>query len=326
MSGNLYGADIEALRRLADRIAQGSETLNGVVGVVESAMPDPGQWSGPDAESFRDEWYSTHSPALTASAQALADAAETARSNADEQDATSENLGGGGAGGIGSGVGAVGGSDRPGSVFDVLETGWAAIGAGGAAWKAFKYGRNLLNLTRALDTAGDAAAAATTFIRQGMLADGMGIVGRLGTFGRYAGIAGGAFGVIGGVNQMFNPRYDGWRGGVDRVMGGIGAVGGVATIGMFMGAAAFTGPVGIGIAVGAGLVVGAWELGNLIYDNWDAISGFVSDPLPYLADGLDAVTDFAGDAVDAVGDVASDVGDAIGDAAGAVGDFVGGLF
>lgn len=55
MTGNLYGADIEALRQLADRIARGGETLSGVVGVVESAMPDPEQWSGADAESFREE-------------------------------------------------------------------------------------------------------------------------------------------------------------------------------------------------------------------------------------------------------------------------------
>ncbi|MBO0611317.1 hypothetical protein [Myceligenerans salitolerans] len=101
MSGNLYGADIEALRALADRIAQGGETLNGVVGIVEAAMPHPEQWSGPDAEIFRDEWYGSHGPLITATAQALAQAADTARGNADDQAETSESLAGGG--GIGSG-------------------------------------------------------------------------------------------------------------------------------------------------------------------------------------------------------------------------------
>lgn len=325
MSGGMVGADIEALRLLADKFDEGSERLETIVTTVESAVPQENGWSGPDAEGFRQEWTGSHLVRLRETAVALTDVAGKVRANADAQEATSNDYTGVPGGGTG-GTEVAGASDRPGSVWDVIETGAGVVGLGTAGWAAFKYGRNLLNLNRALNTAGDAAASATAFIRQGMHADGMGIVGRLGTFGKFAGVAGGALGVIGGVDQMFNPRYDGWRGGLDRVMGGVGAVGGVATIGMFMGAAAFTGPVGIGIAVGAGLVVGAYELTNLVIDNWDTISAFASDPLPYLADGVKEVGEFVGNAADAVGDVAGDVGDAIGDAAGAVGDFVGGLF
>jgi len=321
----MYGADIEALRLLADRFEEGSGTLETVVATVEGAIPQEDGWSGPDAEGFRQEWTGSHLTRLRDTAAALSDVAGKVRANADAQESTSNEYVGGPGGGPG-GVEVAGVSDRPGSVFDVLGTGWEAIGVGAAGWATFKYGRNLLNLSRALDTAGDAAAAATTFIRQGMLADGMGIVGRLGTFGKYMGVAGGAFGIIGGIDQMFNTQYDGWRGGVDRVMGGVGVAGGVATIGMFLGVAAFANPVGIGIAVGAGLVTGAWALGNLVYDNWDTISAFASDPLPYLADGVKEVGEFANDAWEGAKDVASDVGDAVGDAAGAVGDFVGGLF
>ncbi|MFD6142942.1 hypothetical protein [Promicromonospora sp. NPDC060271] len=322
MSGSMYGADIEALRLLADKFDEGSGTLDTIVTVVEAATPQEDGWSGPDADSFRAEWTGSHLVKLRDTATALSDIASTVRANADAQETTSNEYNGG----PGGGVEVAGENNRPGSVFDVIATGAGLVTTGLAGWQTFKYGRNLLNLSRALNTAGDAAASATAFIRQGMLADGMGIVGRLGTAGKFMGAAGGVFGVIGGVDQMINPRYDGWRGGVDRVMGGVGAVGGVATIGMFMGAAAFTGPVGIGIAVGAGLVVGAWELGNLIYDNWDTISAFASDPLPYLADGVKEVGEFASDAWEGAKDVAGDVGDAIGDAAGAVGDFVGGLF
>ncbi|WP_369370954.1 hypothetical protein AB1046_19530 [Promicromonospora sp. Populi] len=314
MSGEMYGADIEALRLLADRFDEGSGTLDTVVAAVEAALPQEDGWSGPDADGFRQEWTGSHLLRLKDTAAALNDIASTVRANADAQETTSNEYVGAGPGGV-----VPGSSDRPGSIFDVIETGIGAIGLGAAGWASFKYGRNLLNLGRALDTAGDAAASATAFIRQGMLVDGMGIVGRLGTFGKYAGVAGGAFGIIGGIDQMFNTQYDGWRGGVDRVMGGVGVAGGVATIGMFLGVAAFANPVGIGIAVGAGLVTGAWALGNLVYDNWDTISAFASDPMPYLADGVKEVGEF-------VGDVASDVGDAVGDAAGAVGDFVGGLF
>lgn len=94
----MYGADIEALRRLADRIARGGEALDGVVGVVESAMPAPEQWSGMDAENFRDEWYGSHGPSITATAQALAAVADTVRGNADSQEVTSNELSGGGIG------------------------------------------------------------------------------------------------------------------------------------------------------------------------------------------------------------------------------------
>ena len=98
MSGNMYGADIEALRQLADRIARGGEVLDGVVRAVESVMPVPEQWSGMDADSFRDEWYGSHGPSIAASAQALATVANTVRGNADSQEATSNELSGSGIG------------------------------------------------------------------------------------------------------------------------------------------------------------------------------------------------------------------------------------
>lgn len=309
MAGGMYGADIEALRALADRIDEGSTTLEGVISVVQTAIPDASGWGGPDAEGFRAEWGDTHAVRLRETASALVDVAAKVRDNADAQETTSNDYSGTGGTSSSNNDPSGTGDQRPGDIFDVIETGMG-LTALGDAWKAIKYGLNLNNYLKALDGVGDLAA-----ISSKMLHDARGIIGNLGAFGKWTGVLGGAFSIFSGVDQMFNPRYDGWRGGVDRVMGGIGAVGGVATIGMFMGAAAFTGPVGIGIAVGAGLVVGAWELGNLIYDNWDAISGFVSDPMPYLADGLDTVKDVAGD-----------VGDAISDGWDAAGDFLGGIF
>ncbi|MCF4122821.1 hypothetical protein L1785_17735 [Antribacter sp. KLBMP9083] len=318
MSGGMYGADIEALRLLADKFDEGSGTLDTVVATVEGTIPQEDGWSGPDAEGFRQEWTGNHLVRLRDTAVALSDIALKVRANADAQETTSNDY----AGGPGGGTEVAGASaERPGSFWDVFETGEAGVSFLGDAWVAFKYGRNLLNYSRILDAGGDVAGALST-----MLADARGIVGNISGVGKYLGIAGGAFSVIGGIDQMFNPQYDGWRGGVDRVMGGIGVAGGVATIGMFLGVAAFANPVGIGIAVGAGLVTGAWALGNLVYDNWDTISAFASDPMPYLADGWKETQEFVGDAVEGVTDVASDVGDAVGDAAGAVGDFVGGLF
>lgn len=317
MSGGMYGADIEALRLLADKFVEGSGTLDTVVATVEGTIPQEDGWSGPDAEGFRQEWAGTHLVRLRDTAVALSDIALKVRANADAQETTSNDYAGGPGGTEVAGTSA----ERPGSFWDVFETGEAGVGFLGDAWKAFKYGRNLLNYSRIADAGGDVASALST-----MLADARGIVGNISGVGKYFGIAGGAFSVIGGIDQMFNPQYDGWRGGVDRVMGGIGVAGGVATIGMFLGVAAFANPVGIGIAVGAGLVTGAWALGNLVYDNWDTISAFASDPMPYLADGWKETQEFAGDAIEGVQDVASDVSDAVGGAADAVGDFVGGLF
>ena len=317
MSGSMYGADIEALRLLADKFVEGSETLDTVATAVEAATPQQDGWSGPDADGFRQEWTGSHLTKLRDAAAALSDAAATVRSNADAQETTSNEYNGG----PGGGVEVAGESNRPGSVFDVIETGWAGVGTLGDAWKAYKYGSNLLDYTRIANAGGDVADSLTT-----MLHDARGFVGNISGIGKFMGVAGGAFSIIGGVDQMFNTQYDGWRGGVDRVMGGIGVAGGVATIGMFLGVAAFANPVGIGIAVGAGLVTGAWALGNLVYDNWDTISAFASDPMPYLADGVKEVGEFLGDTGEAIGDAAGDAVDAVGDAAGAVGDFVGGLF
>ncbi|WP_277208424.1 hypothetical protein [Isoptericola croceus] len=320
MSAGLYGADIEALRLLADKIAEGGTSLDSVVTTVDAVLPSTDVWGGVDGDQFRAEWRTTHAVRLREASGMLGTVAARVRDNADDQERTSAadgGAGGDGPGGPAEPLGSASGTD--GDLFDLFAPGAALVGFGAAAWKAFKYGQNLLNYSRALNGVGQAASSASAFMRSFMLQDGMGILGKLGTFGRFAGVAGGAFGAIGGIHQMFNPRYDGWRGGLDRAMGGVAAVGGVATVGMFLGAAAFTGPVGIGIVVGAGLVVGAYELTNLVIDNWDAISGFASDPLPYLADGWDNVTDFASDAV-------SNVGSALSDGASAVGDFVGGLF
>jgi len=152
----------------------------------------------------------------------------------------------------------------------------------------------------------------------------MGMLGGLGTAGRLMGGLGGAFGVIGGFQQMFASEYDGVRGGVDRGMGVLSVIGGAGT--MAIAAGLLTNPVGIAVVAGAAAVAGVWALGNLVYDNWDSITGFFSDPGPYLADGWNDVTSFVGDAADTIGDVASDVGDAIGDGLSAAGDFIGGLF
>jgi hypothetical protein len=84
--------------------------------------------------------------------------------------------------------------------------------------------------------------------------------------------------------------------------------------------------VGVGVVVGAGVVAGAWALGNLVYDNWDSISGAASTAWDWAGDRVGDIGEGIGNMADAAGDVVSDVGDAVGDGLEAAGDFVGGLF
>ncbi|MFJ3403425.1 WXG100 family type VII secretion target [Promicromonospora sp. NPDC090134] len=354
MSGGMVGADIEALRLLADKFDEGSDKLETIVTTVESVVPQQDGWSGPDAEGFRQEWTGNHLVRLRETAAALSEVAGKVRSNADAQEETSNDYSG-----IGGGPGGtdVAGASDSGFNWDGLGLagmlGAKGVGFGLAAWKAIKTGSALTSLVSATRL-GDAAkiADATADVYRGAgglvgrtaaglgLAEDFGLIGKMsgwvglassaGTIARVAGTAGGVFGVVGGLNQMFNTQYDGVRGGVDRVMGGLSVVGGAGGIAIALGGAAMLGPVGVGIAVGAGVVAGAWALGNLVYDNWDSISGAVSGAADWVGGGISAGWNAAGDAVgnmaDAAGDAVSDVGDAVGDGLSAAGDFVGGLF
>lgn len=97
----------------------------------------------------------------------------------------------------------------------------------------------------------------------------------------------GVLSVISGAYDIVNPSHDGWRGWGDRAAGALAVGGGgamlLATAGLIT-----LGPVGAAIALGAVVVAGVWTLGNLIYDNWDTITGA-------LDTAWDASTDWVGD-------------------------------
>ncbi|WP_251152997.1 hypothetical protein [Cellulosimicrobium sp. Marseille-Q4280] len=334
MSG-FWGADVNQLRSLAQSLQSASEQLSSTTAQVSSLVESSTRWQGDDASQFRSDWSGTSMALLRGVSQTLADASQAVLRNAQQQHDTSTEGGSIPSPGVpspgiptGPGGGPLGGGapGLQGSIWDVGQVAWGGVSLVLAGMKGWKVGTALngfLQASRLADVS-DAAASASVFARGMVLDDAMGMLGGLGTAGRLLGGVGGAFGVIGGFQQMFASEYDGVRGGVDRVMGGVSVIGGAGT--MLMMAGLLTNPVGIGIVVGAGVVAGAWALGNLVVDNWDAISGFATNPGPYLADGWENVQDFAGDAVDTIGDVASDVGDAVGDGLSAAGDFVGGLF
>jgi hypothetical protein len=339
----MVGADIEALRLLADKFDEGSDRLETIVTTVESAVPQDSGWSGPDAEGFRQEWSGSHLVKLRETAAALGEVAGKVRSNADAQEQTSSDYSGGG--GFGPGGTEVAGASDSGFNWGglvlggtlgikALTTTLGVIKAvkTGTALNSFLQARRLGDLAAMADTTRDVYRGASglfgrTLASVGGVGDDLANAAKFGTTaGRVLGGFGGVLGIVGGFNQMFNTQYDGVRGGIDRVMGGVSVVGGAGGLAIALGGAALLGPVGVGIAVGAGVVAGAWALGNLVYDNWDSISGAASTAAGWVGDRAGDVAEGIGNMADAAGDAVSDVGDAVGDGLSAAGDFVGGLF
>ncbi|GAA1490862.1 WXG100 family type VII secretion target [Brachybacterium sacelli] len=317
MSG-FFGADTEALREHADRIRTGSGRLEDLRDTLSSQVSSV-EWVGPDADTFRDDFTGRVSGLFDRAAADLDARRTDLEQHAEEQDQVSEPGGeGGGGGGDGSFGDAL--SDLLANpLTSVLSTGLTTTLAGLSVWEGIKQGRNLVALRQAMNTAGDAARSAQTFIRSGMVDDAAGMLGKLGTAGRFLGGAGGVFSIASGISDMVNPPHDGWRGVGDRVAGGLSVVSGAGGLAVALGAGAALGPVGLGVVAAAGIGAGLWAAGNAIYDNWDSITSFAGD-------AAGAVGDFASDAGDAVGEAADAVGDAVGDATDAVGDFVGGIF
>ena len=112
MSEQMYGADVEALRRLGAAFDDASQQLDGARQEIETAVA-AADWWGPSGEQFRAEWSGDHAPRLTAVLAGLSEAGAAIRRNADAQDTTSSTLDGGGAGGPG-GPGGPGGQGGPG--------------------------------------------------------------------------------------------------------------------------------------------------------------------------------------------------------------------
>lgn len=102
-----------------------------------------------------------------------------------------------------------------------------------------------------------------------------------------------------GLYDTFGPSdYDGAREWASRGFGLAGATGAVGLMGaagmLGPGAAGLmiaAGPVGLGVAGAAVVAYGAWELGNLVYDNHEAIEHFASKTVEWTGDRLRDIAD-----------------------------------
>ena len=300
-----FGADTGALRDYAQRVQTGSGRLLELRSSLATQVGSV-EWIGPDADAFRSDFSSRISALFDQIGGDLDRRRADLETHAEEQDEAS-GVDGGGGGGDRS-FGDLLGDLLSNPLTAVGSTIASVAGAGGALWKMFKQSRNLMNLRTAMNTLGDAAQSAQTFLRGGMVDDAAGFLGKLGGVGRFLGGAGGVLGIAGGISDMINPPHDGWRGVGDRIAGGLSVVSGAGGLAVALGAGAALGPVGLGVVAVAGVGAGLWAAGNAIYDNWDSI------------------TNFAGDVGGHVSDFVSDAGDVVGGAVDAVGGFLGGLF
>ena len=300
-----FGADTGALRDYAQRVQTGSGRLLELRSSLATQVGSV-EWIGPDADAFRSDFSSRISALFDQIGGDLDRRRADLETHAEEQDEAS-GVDGGGGGGDRS-FGDLLGDLLSNPLTAVGSTIASVAGAGGALWKMFKQSRNLMNLRTAMNTLGDAAQSAQTFLRGGMVDDAAGFLGKLGGVGRFLGGAGGVLGIAGGISDMINPPHDGWRGVGDRIAGGLSVVSGAGGLAVALGAGAALGPVGLGVVAVAGVGAGLWAAGNAIYDNWDSI------------------TSFAGDVGGHVSDFVSDAGDVVGGAVDAVGGFLGGLF
>ena len=84
----IWGADVQSLRDLGSKLQRGSEeiqqTKSTLTGLVQNV-----DWKGPDAEAFKNDWNGEHTAALTKVINALQDAGQKAKNNAQAQESTS---------------------------------------------------------------------------------------------------------------------------------------------------------------------------------------------------------------------------------------------
>lgn len=324
----MYGADPVALRELSRRFLATAEKLDRDVSGLGPAI-ESSPWDGPDAQKFKDEWKSTLGPKAKVTAEGIRSAAAALNRNADEQEKASDTY-------LGNGPvtppGTLPGQPVPGTrgdtsfwdMWDEIEDVLLPWDVGSAIHDLWKFGDTIKDISQwsllkdymsTLGLTDDAARSMRSILAAQM--DNFKDVHfspagyqAMSTGAKVLNVAGGALGIIGGLNSMINPTHAGeWRELPDRISGGLSVASGAIAI-----AACFTpvGPVVVAAGVAMGLASAAWDIGNMIYDNWDSISEWgskvVSDP------------------VGAVGDLVSGAGNAISGAASAVGNFFGGLF
>ena len=103
---DFVGADPVQLRALSQQMARSADRIGASLRTLGSVLEAPGQWLGPDMQSFRQSWHGELIPQSTSVIMTLLEASRALQSNADEQEKASQ-------GGSGTqSTGTEGGTDR----------------------------------------------------------------------------------------------------------------------------------------------------------------------------------------------------------------------
>lgn len=86
---NVWGLDVQQVRDLGTNLDREADSIDQIISKLTGTLTNT-QWTGPDATQFRNDWSSVHTAALRKVGQALRDAAQLARTNANAQEQTSQ--------------------------------------------------------------------------------------------------------------------------------------------------------------------------------------------------------------------------------------------
>ena len=84
----MLGMDVGEVRAFAGQLDSKADEIEQIVNALSNALHQV-QWLGNDANSFRNDWESTHRSQLNMVANALRDAARVANNNATQQEQAS---------------------------------------------------------------------------------------------------------------------------------------------------------------------------------------------------------------------------------------------
>jgi uncharacterized phage infection (PIP) family protein YhgE len=80
----IWGADVDQLRELGNKLNTGANEIDSQRNLLNSALENT-QWEGPDADRFKEQWRGEHTSRLKQVAEALREAGNKAKRNAEEQ-------------------------------------------------------------------------------------------------------------------------------------------------------------------------------------------------------------------------------------------------
>ena len=127
MAGNLWGADVEQLRTLAQQFGQVSDTLLQTSSHLTNQINSTPAWKGNDASQFRSNWNSSHRALIEQTVRALKDESKKLLDNANQQERASDAAPGSGGG---PGTTGIPGGTLPGVLSGALAGGVAALRTG----------------------------------------------------------------------------------------------------------------------------------------------------------------------------------------------------